>query len=187
MRLPRMTMRRWIVATAFVAVVCWGMLRARALERRAEFHAGEHQACLQRATIAVNRYQTEREACVLLPRTALIEIAEDFEAAPELRELAEYHADLANLYRRAVCYPWMLVPAEKPFVPNDRNRASEWLRAKAEAYKSLEHDRREFARLAEDRREPKYAAEHLRLAEEDARIAADYKRRARRIESLYGP
>jgi len=112
---------------------------------------------------------------------------EYYEAIPDLRERAAYHAELEVMYRRAAHYPWILAPTEKPFMPDDRNRAPEWLRAKAEAYKSLERDRRALARLAEDQRKPKYAAEHLRLAEEDARRAADYKRRATRIESLYGP
>jgi len=46
MRLPQMTTRRWMTATAVVAVLCWGTLRAQALDRRAAFHAREKQECL---------------------------------------------------------------------------------------------------------------------------------------------
>ncbi len=176
MRRPRMTTRRWMIATAFVAVLCSGILRAQAFMRRASFHGREKQICLQQALDAEKAHQwmKERGGDWCGSRLLLIEIAEDYESVPDLRERAAYHAELEAMYRRAARYPWIRVPAEKPFIPDDRIRSPEWLRAKAEAYRSLETVRREFANCVGSSR----AQEQIRIAEEHARTATDYERRA---------
>jgi hypothetical protein len=115
------------------------------------------------------------------PVVLLVEIAEDYEAAPELRERAAYHAELETKYRWAARYPWLFAPAETPFIPDDRNRPPEWLRAKAEAYKSLESVRRYHAKLAEEQGQREQAASFICGAEEDASRAADYDQRAKRV------
>jgi hypothetical protein len=192
MRLPRMTKQRWLIVTAVFAVLCWGTLRAQALERRAAFHAREKQSCLQRAQGvegASRPLLQEHKGRFCGPTEGFAifaELEEACEAAPELRERAAYHAELEVSYRRASRYPWIQAPAEKPFKPDDRIRSPEWLRAKAEAYKSLESDRRDLAKSFEELRKPKQAEEQLRIAEEDARTAAVYDRRARQVRGIDG-
>jgi hypothetical protein len=172
-----------MIAVAAVAVLCWGTLRAHALERRAAFHAREKQECLVWAEGAEKFHQGY--SCTT--HEIRIYMEERYEAIPDLRERAAYHAELEAMYRLAARYPWIPPPTEKPFIPDDRNRTPGWLRARAEAFKSLERQRRDFANSAEDQRKPQHVADELRLADEDARRAADYERRARGIESLYGP
>lgn len=86
MRLPRMTTRRWMVATAAIALFCWAELRGRALQQRAAFHARERQSCLRDAQNAEKNYlwmnSSANSWCG--PRVQFIEIAEDFEEAPAL-------------------------------------------------------------------------------------------------------
>jgi hypothetical protein len=181
MRLPRMTTRRWMIATAVVAVLLGGVLRAQALQRRTAYHAREKQSCLQRAQLAEKQYRwMQQEGGTWCgSRILLIEIKEEYEETPELWERAAYHAGLEAQYRRAARYPWLLAPAERPFVPDDRNHPPEWLRAKAEAYKSLES---RWRHLAEGQRQPDQTAVFSRRAEEDARRRADYDRRAKQAE-----
>jgi hypothetical protein len=192
MRLPWMTTRRWMIVTAVVAVLCWGTLRAQALERRAAFHAREKQSCLQRAQDVEGGsrpllQEKKRRLCGPLEVFAIVaELEEAYEAAPELRERAAYHAELEASYRRASRHPWIQVPPEKPFIPDDRIRSPEWLRTKAEAYRSLESDRRDLAKSFEEWRKPDQAEEQLRRAEEDARNAAEYDRRARQVRGIDG-
>jgi hypothetical protein len=117
MRLPRIKIRRWMIAIAFVAVVCWLTVRARRLEERAAFHAQEKQCCLSQAWTADKNYHwMEQNGATWCgsPRL-LIEIAEDYEAVPMLRERAAYHDRLEAIYRRSVYFFWIPVPAEKPF------------------------------------------------------------------------
>ena len=90
MRLPRMTTRRWMIATAVVAVLCWGTPRARALDRRAAFHAREKQECLVWAQCVEGFHQ--RRICTT--HEVLVLMEEDYEAIRDLRERAAYHADL---------------------------------------------------------------------------------------------
>jgi hypothetical protein len=176
-----------MVATAFAAVLCWGTLRATALQRRAAFHAQEKQSCLQQAQAAEKDYQSLKQrlnegSCE--PRGLMLEIAEDFEAAPELRERAVYHAELEARYRRTARYPWMLAPSQKPFIPDDRIRSFEWLRDKAEAYRSLESARREYAKYILG--QGKQSEQQLRIAASHATMAAEYDRRARLVGGLDG-
>ena len=176
MRMPRMTTRRWMVVAAIVAVLTWGISRAQALERRSAFHSSEKQSCLQEATAAEKRYHQFMEAgCILLPKAAVLEIAEDYEAAPELRERAEYHAQLEALYRRAARYAWIPVQVEKPFAPDGRLHSPEWLRTKANAYRRLAVARREAAKLLIGSSGAK-AWHHI--ADQHMKAAADYDRRA---------
>jgi hypothetical protein len=176
MRLPRMTTRRWMLVVAFVAALCGGTLRARALQRRAAFHSREKQSCLRQAQAAEREYRWMKEEgdtwCG--PRVLLIRIAEDYGAAPELRERAAYHADLEVLYRRAAHCPWMLVPAETFFRPNERIGSLAGPRSKAEAYRSPQIARRQLAEHDECLR----TREDIRIAEEHARMALDYDRRS---------
>jgi hypothetical protein len=185
MQLTRMTTRRWMVATAFAAVLSGGILRAQALQRRAAFHAWEKQSCLQKTRAAEKEYRWMQEEggrwCG--SRVLFVEIEEDYEAAPELRERAAYHSHWEAAYRRAARYPWLSAPAETSFVPDDRMRSPDWLRAKAQTYRTLERTRRGLAGSADSPR----SKEQILLAEADARAASDYDRRARQRECLNGP
>ena len=185
MRLPRMTIRRWMVATAIVAAVCGEALRVHALQLRVAFHAREKQSCLRRAQaieIEQRRWEKAKDRwCGLAD--IFVEMEELYEAIPVLRERAAYHAELEAKHRRAVLYPWILAPAEKPFLPDDRARSPGWLRARAKAYQSLEQGRRALAKIYEERGELDVAAIHIRRAEEHAEAVSDYDRRARQRES----
>ena len=175
-----MTTRRWMIVAAIVALFCWGGSRARALERRAVFHAVEEAACLLEAQRAEAAYQSKTKWAPdwCGPRSHLIEIQEDFAAATELRERADYHAQMEAKYRRAADYFWINVAPEKPFAPDDRGRSPGWLRARAEAYESLEKARRQVAASAEAQGTTEWATQEIRRAERHAQVASDYRRRA---------
>jgi hypothetical protein len=80
--------------------------------------------------------------------------------------------------RQAGRHPWRRVPAEKPFVSDERLRPAEWLFAKAKAYRDLERARRRLAGMwAESAGDS--AEEQIRIADKHARTASDYEVRAR--------
>jgi hypothetical protein len=174
-----------MIATAIVAVHCAEIPRARALLRRAAFHAREKQTYLLRAQRGEKRFR-EVEGTWRGQRARLTAIIEDDEAVLEHRERAEYHAELEASYRRAAWYPWYLAPAEEPFRPDGWKHSPEWLRAKAEGYRSLEEAFRRLAARADEQGAPERAREYLRIAERDARIASDYDRGAEEARRLVG-
>jgi C4-dicarboxylate-specific signal transduction histidine kinase len=154
MRLPRMTTRRWMVATAVIAVLCWGELRIHAFQQRAAFHAREKQSCPQEAQQAERAYSQLQELAsqryLCGPKILWLKISEDFEKAPELRERAEYHAELESLYRQAMYRPWALIPREGEFSLDSRAHPTAWFLAKAARFKDLESERRELAARAKE-------------------------------------
>lgn len=176
MRIPRMTTRRWMVATAILATLCWAVVRADALHRRAAFHAHEQQWLTQEA----NRWETEYhrlwderhrycgDPAVIFVTRALFRFA-----VPQLLKRAAYHAELAVRYRRAARYPWFLAPAERPFVPDVRDDRK-WLRARASEFRLFERDCRDMAKVSERAGELDMAARHIRRAEEYAGVASAY-------------
>ncbi len=136
MRLPWLSTRRWMIDTAVMAAVCWSTPRVDAFKLRAEFHAREKQGCLQQAEITERRYRwmTEEGGNHCGSTVLLIDIAEDYEDIPELRERVAYHAAMEWMYRQASRHPWRRVAAEKPFIIDERLRTADWLLAKAKAY-----------------------------------------------------
>ena len=181
MRLPWLKTRRWIINTALVGGLCWSTSRADALKLRAEFHAEQKQNCLQQAEFAERQHhwmeQDGRNWCGSIVH--LIDIAQDYEEVPELRERAAYHAAMELMYRQASRHPWQRMPAEKPFIPDDRLRTADWLLAKAKAYRELEQQRRRLARLwAQNPGGSGLAEQQIQIADRLASTASYYDCRA---------
>jgi hypothetical protein len=104
MRLPRMTIRRWIVAVAAVAVLVRSAqvaVRWHQYRKRAEYHAVQY-ANLQVILAPVLEFQ---RAAGRFPGCGLLQDVWEREC-----EKAEWHSRLKSKYERAAAHPW--VPAE---------------------------------------------------------------------------
>lgn len=184
MRIPRMSTRRWMIATAVLAALCALAMRADALQRRAAFHAQEQQWLMQEANVWETEYRrlSDGRYCgdpiVIVETNALLRFV-----VPQLLKRAAYHAELVVRYRRAALYPWILAPAERPFVPDIRQDPA-WLRARADDFRSLESRCRDSAKVSEKAGELDVTAGHIRRAQEYARSASDYDRRAMERDHL---
>jgi hypothetical protein len=188
-RLPRMTTRRWMVAVVLVAVVMWAEMRRQRLRHRAAFHAGEKRVCLVVAQRSEKLYALRK---VLMQTGAIsqsiwLATREELEEALELRDRAAYHARLELACRWAMDRPWAFVPAETPFVPDDHQRSASWLLDKSQRYTELEQEHRLLARAMKTKGYPQQAEEEIRLADQDAKRASDYLRRAKLRQEAPAP
>ena len=124
MRLPRMTIRCWMILVAAVGCLLGvaGMVRkSRRMIARAEFHARERLA-MDRVTDG--RRIFEGVATALLYRRpgegsmGTVRFDERDALAEQLRaswqRRADYHAAMRRKYERAAMYPWLAVEPDPP-------------------------------------------------------------------------
>lgn len=135
-RLPRMTIRRWMIVVILVAaaVTIWTMeKRSDGFRRRAAFHATEEEQAryyqeVETECLALLERETEVELSLIRKHqgTSLgsvsLEAAEvKIRQAEEIRailravvELIDHHARLKRKYERASSRPWVSVSPDPP-------------------------------------------------------------------------
>jgi hypothetical protein len=104
MRFPRMTIRRWMIAVAVIAVVLGRWIDFR---NRADHHRRE------RARILMSDLEFYL-ACTHAQGDPSDRAERAFSAAQPLIEFSNYHSMMIDKYENAFWHPWLWVPRDPP-------------------------------------------------------------------------
>jgi hypothetical protein len=106
MRRPRMTTRRWMIATAFAAILIGvSPLRQRSVRYR--------QEAMRHALLAIESTENaEISRAAGLEHPEITRLMERH--AAQWERIAVWHADLAEKYNRAASRPWETLPPDPP-------------------------------------------------------------------------
>ena len=111
MRLPRMTMRRWMMAVAAIGLMIGGGV---VLKQRRDYFlslAQSHQKEVASSTARGNALKSRFGGTAGMTVEEITRLHDDYE---RMMDRADHHASLARKYEEAARYPWLPVEPDPP-------------------------------------------------------------------------
>jgi hypothetical protein len=111
MRLPRMTMRRWMIAVAAIGLMIGGGV---VLKQRRDYFlslAQSHQKEVASSTARGNALKSRFGGTAGMTVEEITRLHDDYE---RMMDRADHHASLARKYEEAARYPWLPVEPDPP-------------------------------------------------------------------------
>ena len=111
MRLPRMTMRRWMIAVAAIGLMIGGGVR---LKQRRDYFlslAQSHQMEVASSTARGEALKSRFGHTSGMTTEEIMHLHGDYD---RMMDRADHHASLARKYERAARYPWLPVEPDPP-------------------------------------------------------------------------
>ena len=111
MRLPRMTMRRWMIAVAAIGLMIGGGV---VLKQRRDYFlslAQSHQKEVASSTARGNALKSRFGGTSGMTVEEITRLHGDYD---RMMDRADHHASLARKYEEAARYPWLPVEPDPP-------------------------------------------------------------------------
>ena len=111
MRLPRMTMRRWMMAVAAIGLMIGGGVL---LKQRRDYFlslAQSHQKEVASSTARGTALKSRFGGTPGMTAEEILRLHDDYE---RMMDRADHHASLARKYEEAARYPWLPVEPDPP-------------------------------------------------------------------------